>query len=84
MSYKLYLDDLRTPRTDGWVVVRSYSEAVSYVTQHGCPTEVSLDHDIGDNEPSGYDFARWLVDRDIQQSDMPWNFVWNVHNANLV
>lgn len=84
MSYKLYLDDLRTPRNDGWIVVRSYDEAVSYVTQHGWPTEISLDHDLGDNVPSGYDFARWLVDRDLQHSDMPWNFVWNVHSANPV
>jgi hypothetical protein len=61
MEYKLFLDDLRTPRMGSknlpeysdlyenqeWVVVRSYDDFVNYITEHGLPELVSFDHDLG-------------------------------------
>lgn len=44
---KLYLDDIRIPKTDGWVVVRSYQEFVDWITKNGIPDEISFDHDLG-------------------------------------
>lgn len=82
--YKLYLDDIRTPLSDGWVVVRSYDEAVSYVQVNGFPREVSLDHDLGEAVPTGMDFARWLVEQDLDHDSMPDNFEFNIHSANPV
>jgi hypothetical protein len=93
---KLYLDDLRDPKGEGFIVVRSYDDAVKYCIENGCPDEVSLDHDLGmilvgksiktgDYEaPSGFDFAKWLVDTDIDLDGffIPTNFKWNVHSAN--
>ncbi|WP_207890942.1 cyclic-phosphate processing receiver domain-containing protein [Hymenobacter edaphi] len=64
MPYKLYLDELRTPRTEGWVLVRSFEEFVATIEQRGAPTEISFDHDLGWDEarncerPSGYDCAK--------------------------
>jgi|688.fasta_scaffold192121_5 hypothetical protein len=47
MAYKkLYLDDVRTPKTEGWDIVRSYDEFVNYIETNGIPDEVSFDHDL--------------------------------------
>jgi hypothetical protein len=43
---KLYLDDIRTPKTDGWDIVRSYDDFVSYIELNGAPDEISFDHDL--------------------------------------
>ena len=51
MNYtKLYLDDLRTPRTEGWVIVRNYEDFVDWITENGVPDEISFDHDLGEDE----------------------------------
>lgn len=47
---KIYLDDVRTPVDTTWVVVRSYDEFVSKITECGLSNVelISLDHDLGD------------------------------------
>jgi hypothetical protein len=61
MSYKLFLDDLRTPKMGSknlpehadlyenqkWEVVRSYDEFVNHISENGIPELVSFDHDLG-------------------------------------
>lgn len=44
---KLFLDDIRNPKTDGWDIVRSYDEFVNWIEHNGIPDEVSFDHDLG-------------------------------------
>lgn len=46
---KLYLDDIRTPQTEGWVIVRNYEDFVYWVRLNGVPDEVSFDHDLGED-----------------------------------
>lgn len=46
MKKKLYLDDIRTPKTEGWDIVRSYDEFINWITENGIPDEVSFDHDL--------------------------------------
>ncbi len=84
MSYKLFLDDIRLPVDDDWVIVRNFAAATNYVMKNGYPSEVSFDHDLGDHEPTGYAFAKWLVERDLDFGDMPANFKFTVHSANPV
>lgn len=52
MKYNIYLDDMRTPITSNirWVIVRSYDEFVSKITELGLENIklISLDHDLGD------------------------------------
>ena len=45
----IYLDDVRTPVNPKWVVVRSYEEFVTKVTEIGLENiqQISLDHDLG-------------------------------------
>lgn len=85
MAYRMFLDDERDPPRDGqeWVVVRSYDEAVAYMADHGIPTFMSFDHDLG-GEKTGMDVAKWLVahvlDRGLDLSD----FSFYVHSQNPV
>jgi hypothetical protein len=52
MGKKIYLDDVRTPKEDIWVVVRNYDEFVETVTNIGLENidVISLDHDLGEDE----------------------------------
>ena len=52
----IYLDDVRTPTTAGWTVVRNYEEFVQAVTAAGLENidTISLDHDLGDTAMNEY------------------------------
>jgi len=55
---KLYLDDIRNPKGDGWEIVRNYDDFVQFINENGLPDEISFDHDLGDDikkESSIYD-----------------------------
>ncbi len=47
---RLYLDDVRTPTSDDWTVVRNYDEFVSEINKWGLDKYeiISLDHDLGE------------------------------------
>ena len=47
---RLYLDDVRTPLADDWIVARNYDEFVSQIKLHGLGRfeVISLDHDLGE------------------------------------
>jgi len=48
---KIYLDDVRTPNDNSWIIVRNYDEFVSNVSEIGLENieVISLDHDLGDS-----------------------------------
>ena len=88
MGYNLFLDDIRDPTWvykdppfRKWIVCQSYQEAIDTVEKYEFPEHVSLDHDLGEDK-SGFDFAKYLVNRDLEHHDMPQNFTYNVHSAN--
>lgn len=90
-SKKLYLDDLRDVPEDFECFVRSYKHGVEFVKRYGIPHFISFDHDLGEDEngnllPTGYDFAKWLVETDMDNmyGGFPENFSFNVHSANPV
>ena len=51
MKHNIYLDDVRTPKEEGWTVVRDYGQFVSTVMYIGLENidSISLDHDLGDS-----------------------------------
>lgn len=53
---KLYLDDIRTPLDDTWMVVRDYKQFVSIINLYGLEnfSLISLDHDLGDKAMAEY------------------------------
>ncbi|MEA3290298.1 MAG: cyclic-phosphate processing receiver domain-containing protein [Campylobacterota bacterium] len=87
---RLYLDDIREPKDDSFIIVRNYDEAIEFIKQNGIPPYISFDHDLGcdkngDVLKSGYDFAKWLVDMDIDGiHSFPDDFKFNVHSANPI
>lgn len=60
MNYKLFLDDVRTPKTTfsymefpiynelNWVIVRNYYAFITIIQNKGLPELLSLDHDLAD------------------------------------
>lgn len=79
---KLYLDDIRNPKTEGWTIVRNHEEFVEFININGLPEEVSFDHDLGENKKTGYDCAKWLCEY-CWTNGLPVPD-WNVHSANPV
>ena len=74
----LWVDDIRDPfENDGeWqnfapirasevIWVKSYEEFVGWITVNGLPDGIAFDHDLADvkdDEKTGMDCAKWLVD----------------------
>ena len=78
----VWIDDIRDPQESTWqnwikknfgtndfdiTWIKSYKEFVDFVDKNGLPSNVSLDHDLGDvedpnNEKTGYDCAKYIVD----------------------
>ena len=84
---KLYIDDIRNPKEEGFIVVRSYAEAVGWMRKNGCPDFISFDHDLASNDDlDGIDIAKWLVNTDLNKDGkfIPENFQFYVHSANPV
>ncbi len=79
---KLYLDDIRSPKSDGWTIVRDYDEFVKFIEKNGLPDEISFDHDLGENTKTGYDCAKWLCEY-CWMNGIPIP-PYNVHSANPV
>ena len=84
-SYRLYLDDVRTPQQDDWVVVRTPKAfRQTILDKEHLPKAISLDHDLGEGLESGYDIMHWLVDLALDH-DLPLEDVdLNSHSANPV
>jgi len=83
---KLYVDDIRDPKEEGWVVVRNYDDAIHELTTNKYDV-LSLDHDIASyredgREMTGYDIALWLAERRYHGKYVPQDI--RVHSANPV
>lgn len=86
VPYPMFIDDERQPAPSfpkNGVVIRSYEAFVNYVTDYGLPTFISFDHDLG-NGGTGYDVAKYIVDRDLTFGDLPTGFTFFVHSQNPV
>ena len=59
---RIYLDDVRNPPTEDWVVVRNADDCIELL-KTGKAEEISLDHDLGDGVKSGYDVANWIEEQ---------------------
>ena len=76
---RVFLDDERqTP--DGWVRVWWPDEAIELL-KSGQVTEISLDHDLGDDaRGTGYDVVLWVEEAVAQHAFVPPKI--HVHSAN--
>ena len=74
---KLWLDDTR-PAPDGWIWCQTV-KAAKVLILGGEVEESSLDHDLGQNQPTGYDLCKWMAQTGNWPKKKP-----NVHSANPV
>lgn len=76
---RVFLDDERqTP--DGWTRVYWPDEAIALL-QTGKVTEISLDHDLGDDERgTGYDVLEWIEAEVVLNAFKPPKI--KIHSAN--
>jgi hypothetical protein len=83
--FKMYIDDIRTPKSEFDKIVRSSKEAQDFVQLNFCPDYISFDHDLGGDDTSMI-FIKWLIEEDLNQNGalIPNNFTYNVHSANPI
>lgn len=98
MTYNLFIDDERVPmdvtwgtwqdqalyRDADWVIARNWFEVLEIVVSFGLPSMISFDHDLGENEKTGYEIAQKLCEMVMDGVDLPENFEFRVHSKNPV
>lgn len=78
---KIFLDDIREA-PQGWDKFETV-EAVKHYISNGYPiTHISLDHDLGDNVPTGYDLCKWIEEQVYRCNYKPP--ILTIHSANPV
>lgn len=84
---KIFLDDIRIPFDDTWIILTNYQAFIDRVGKISFNDIeiISLDHDLSDfddlrGEKTGYDVAKWLVDQAMDRNEnLP---LIKVHSAN--
>ena len=83
----IFLDDIRDPPSDEWIVVRDAVTAYHHIVDAwvaGRTIVISLDHDLGEDIPTGYDLLNW-IEKDIATDDyLRPNISFRIHSANPV
>lgn len=86
--YSLFLDDERWPpqknQKGEWVICRTLDDVKSVIAERGFPNFISFDHDLGDDQPTGMDVTKWLVDYDMDNDAIPEDFEFYVHSQNPI
>jgi len=82
----IFLDDIRYPPSKHWIVCRSAAGA--YTTIRTVDSDklivVSLDHDLGEDVPTGYDLLNWLEKDIATEKDYKPDIAFRIHSANPV
>lgn len=100
MTYKMFIDDERNPPDvkwdilgtkqqywDGkpWIVCRTMAEVKEVMSENGFPYYISFDHDLGREEPTGYDIVKFMVGLLMDNENLlPDDFSFGVHSKNPV
>ncbi len=90
---KLYLDDIRNPPDDTWLLVRNYDECIAALQKQDWNI-ISLDHDLADFhygqvggygegtiEKTGYSVAEWMVENNVYAKEDIIIHSWNPDGA---
>lgn len=93
MKKLLWLDDIRNPLEDGWLVfspieqpfeviwVKNHQDFIDWINVYGLPDAICFDHDLGEDK-TGFDCTKFLVDYCIDNDkDLP---LYNIQSANPV
>lgn len=83
--YRMFIDDERFPpgNPDDWVICRTMLEVQVVIDHEGMPSFISFDHDLGGDNASGMDIAKWIVESDLNKEiSIPDGFDFYVHSQN--
>jgi hypothetical protein len=62
---RVWLDDLRIP-DNSWIWVKNVPDAQAVLEFHVERIAVlSLDHDLGEDTPTGYDLTKWMAEFNV-------------------
>jgi hypothetical protein len=84
VSYELFLDDERYPTNQSALIVRSFKEFKQIIEDFGWPNHICFDHDLGKNQPTGLDVAKWIIEQDMDHNILPKDFTFSVHSMNPI
>lgn len=101
MSWNLFIDDERFPvdvkwapytiynkyLAEEWTICRNKEEVIQEITNHNniAPSFISWDHDLGKDEPTGYDIVKLMVDMDMNAIiTIPSEFEYFTHSKNPI
>lgn len=89
MTWNLFIDDERFPPDDGreWIICRNKMQVIAAISDHGgvAPSFISFDHDLGENEPTGYDILVWMIDKELSKIiTIPDDLDFYVHSQNPI
>lgn len=76
---KIFLDDLRKP-PDGWLHVLTAGYCILLLNSQDVD-EISLDHDLGLEDETGYDVLLWIEEQVITKGYIPPKI--KIHTANI-
>ena len=100
-NWFLFLDDERNPtdavwapshiyekyKNDDWHICRDKMSVIQAIFSHDkiAPNFMSFDHDLGENQSTGYEVAKWIVEMDMNGViQIPSDFTFYVHSKNPV
>lgn len=84
MTYKMFIDDERYPKTSDWMIVRSSYDAIACIKHYGLPTEIAFDHDLGGDD-TAMRVVHWLQQETLDgHITIPSDFKWSVHSQNPI
>lgn len=81
MITRLYLDDRRSLPANYDILISDYTSCINMInllTSNQIPFMLSFDHDIGDENLSGYTIAKYIVENHIPMVSFA------IHSANAV
>jgi hypothetical protein len=81
---KIYLDDIR-PAPIGYELAKNYHDMIEFLSSHyndGAIEEISLDHDLGEEDLTGYDVLIWIEEQVFNNNYKPPKI--KLHSANPV
>ena len=78
MNFKIYLDDIRKPPY-GWYLTMGVKETIELLKTNKI-IELSLDHDLGNFDDTGYDVLLWIEKQVHMNNFKPP--IMKVHSSN--
>lgn len=100
MTYHLFIDDERDPNdvtwaenlteqymynVYDWIIARNWYEVEDIILTYGMPNLISFDHDLGENEKTGYEISQRICEMIMDgKEELPKDFSFLVHSKNPV